>query len=68
MYACYTGHENVVTLLLEAGVSVNSINDKQATPLMLAASCGNDGIARCLLEVRFDWALFYYIHLLLQVL
>ena len=51
MYASYIGHENIVTLLLEARVSVNVKSSKGQTPLMLAASCGNEGVAYFLLQV-----------------
>lgn len=52
MYAAYIGHDNVVNLLLESGVSVNASTAKGLTPLMLAASCGNESIAFFLLQVR----------------
>ncbi|XP_067290637.1 ankyrin repeat and SAM domain-containing protein 3 [Pseudorasbora parva] len=50
MYAAYIGHDSIVNLLLEAGVSVNSTTSKGLTPLMLAASCGNESIAYFLLQ------------------
>ncbi|KAF7708056.1 ankyrin repeat and SAM domain-containing protein 3 isoform X2 [Silurus meridionalis] len=50
MYAAYIGHDNVVNLLLESGVSVNASTAKGLTPLMLAASCGNESIAYFLLQ------------------
>uniref|UniRef100_A0A8C1UT59 Uncharacterized protein n=1 Tax=Cyprinus carpio TaxID=7962 RepID=A0A8C1UT59_CYPCA len=53
MYAAYIGHDNIVNLLLETGVSVNTTTCKGLTPLMLAASCGNQSIACFLLQVRF---------------
>lgn len=52
MYAAYIGHDNIVNLLLETGVSVNVTTSKGLTPLMLAASCGNESIAYFLLQVR----------------
>jgi len=52
MYASYIGHELVVQQLLEAGVSVNSTNNKGETPLVLATSCGNDKTAELLIKVR----------------
>lgn len=52
MYAAYIGHDNIVNLLLEAGVDVNATTAKGLTPLMLAASCGNESIAYFLLQVR----------------
>ena len=52
MYAAYIGHDNIANLLLEAGVSVNATTGKGLTPLMLAASCGNESIAYFLLQVR----------------
>lgn len=52
MYAAYIGHDNIVNLLLEAGVNVNATTAKGLTPLMLAASCGNESIAYFLLQVR----------------
>ncbi len=45
MYAAYCGHDHVVDFLLDAGVSVESRNDRQRTVLMLAAMCGNDAVA-----------------------
>ncbi|XP_045208029.2 LOW QUALITY PROTEIN: ankyrin repeat and SAM domain-containing protein 3-like [Mercenaria mercenaria] len=48
MYACYIGHESIVSLLLEQGASVNLRNQKKETSLMLAASCGNDRVGRLL--------------------
>ena len=52
MYACYIGHVNVVNLLLQARVTVNITNKKQQTPLILAASCGNEEVAGALLKVH----------------
>lgn len=51
MYASYIGHDNIANLLLEAGVNVNASTAKGVTPLMLAASCGNESIAYFLLQV-----------------
>jgi len=51
MYATYIGHELVVQQLLEAGVSVNSTNNKGQSPLALATSCGNDKTAELLIKV-----------------
>ena len=51
MYAAYIGHDNIANLLLEAGVSVNATTAKGLSPLMLAASCGNESIAYFLLQV-----------------
>ncbi|WAR06507.1 ANKS3-like protein [Mya arenaria] len=48
MYACYIGHESIVSQLLDQGVSVNLRNGKKETALMLAASCGNDRVGRLL--------------------
>lgn len=44
MYACYIGHDSIVSLLLEQGACVNIRNQKKETSLMLAASCGNDRV------------------------
>lgn len=52
MYASYIGHDNIANLLLEAGVDVNATTAKGLTPLMLAASCGNESIAYFLLQVQ----------------
>ena len=49
MYACYI--DDIVKLLLDTGVSVNSHNDRGQTPLILAASCGNENECHLLLEV-----------------
>ena len=57
---CYVGHDNVVNLLLEAGVNVNLRNNKGQTALMLAASCGNESVGYFLLQV-------YYLSLQLRV-
>ena len=51
MYACYIGHESIVSLLLEEGACVNLRNQKKETSLMLAASCGNDRVGRLLCGV-----------------
>ncbi|KAL4229131.1 Ankyrin repeat and SAM domain-containing protein 3 [Mactra antiquata] len=48
MYACYIGHESIVSLLLENGCNVNLRNQKKETSLMLASSCGNDRVGRLL--------------------
>lgn len=56
MYASYVGHETVVTLLLDDGkVDVDVRTDKlSATALMLAASCGNEGVVYFLLQSGAD--------------
>lgn len=51
MYASYIGHDNIVHLLLEAGVNVNIPTPEGQTPLMLASSCGNESVAYFLLQV-----------------
>ena len=51
MYASYIGHDTVVNLLLDARCEVNAKNRKGQTPLMLAASCGNESVAYLLIEV-----------------
>ncbi|XP_047389585.1 ankyrin repeat and SAM domain-containing protein 3 isoform X2 [Sciurus carolinensis] len=51
MYASYIGHDTIVHLLLEAGVSVNVPTPEGQTPLMLASSCGNESIAYFLLQL-----------------
>ena len=51
MYACYIGHDNIVNLLLDAGVNVNVKNHKGQTPLMLASSCGNESVGYFLVQV-----------------
>lgn len=56
MYASYIGHDTIVHLLLEAGVSVNVPTPEGQTPLMLASSCGNESIAYFLLQVSCEWA------------
>ncbi|KAB1251913.1 Ankyrin repeat and SAM domain-containing protein 3 [Camelus dromedarius] len=53
MYASYIGHDTIVHLLLEAGVSVNVPTPEGQTPLMLASSCGNESIAYFLLQVSY---------------
>ncbi|XP_058705612.1 ankyrin repeat and SAM domain-containing protein 3 isoform X1 [Poecile atricapillus] len=50
MYASYIGHDNIVHLLLEAGVNVNIPTLEGQTPLMLASSCGNESVAYFLLQ------------------
>ena len=57
MYACYIGHDSIVNLLLEAGVSVNIRNLKGESPLMLAASCGNESVGFYLCQVSEHWFL-----------
>ncbi|KAM3916341.1 ankyrin repeat and SAM domain-containing protein 3 [Leptodactylus fuscus] len=54
MYACYIGHDAVVSLLLEAGVDVNCRAPSGQTPLMLAASCGNESVAYFLIQQEAD--------------
>lgn len=54
MFASYIGHDDIVNLLIDAGVDVNKVNNKQQTPLMLAASCGNESAAFFLLQVRYQ--------------
>jgi len=51
MYASYIGHDVVVQQLIEAGASVNSVNNKGQSPLTLATSCGNDKTAELLIKV-----------------
>lgn len=55
MYASYIGHDNIVHLLLEAGVNVNIPTPEGQTPLMLASSCGNESVAYFLLQVRMPY-------------
>uniref|UniRef100_A0A2K5SEN6 Ankyrin repeat and sterile alpha motif domain containing 3 n=2 Tax=Platyrrhini TaxID=9479 RepID=A0A2K5SEN6_CEBIM len=55
MYASYIGHDTIVHLLLEAGVSVNVPTPEGQTPLMLASSCGNESIAYFLLQGADIW-------------
>ena len=51
MYAAYVGHVNIVNLLLDNSVNVNSRTKKNgATPLMLASSCGNEPVVYFLLQ------------------
>lgn len=57
MYASYIGHDTIVHLLLEAGVSVNVPTPEGQTPLMLASSCGNESIAYFLLQVSLRCSL-----------
>ena len=52
MYAAYIGHDTIVSLLLDARVEVNMCNELGQTPLMLAASCGNESVTYLLLQVR----------------
>lgn len=61
MYAAYIGHDNIVNLLLETGVSVNVTTSKGLTPLMLVASCGNESIAYFLLQVRVFSNVFMFL-------
>jgi hypothetical protein len=50
-YAVFNGHEKVVSDLLARGANVNARAPNGATPLMMAAREGHDGIWRgCLLE------------------
>ena len=54
MYAAYIGHDNVVNMLIDAQVDVNLANDKGHTPLMLAASCGNESVCEFLKDVSLQ--------------
>jgi ankyrin repeat protein len=49
-YAVFNGHEKVVSDLMARGANVNARAPNGATPLMLAAREGRDGLARVLLE------------------
>ena len=53
MYASYIGHDTVVSLLIDAQCDVNTKNKRGQTPLMLAASCGNESVAFLLIQVWF---------------
>lgn len=48
MFACAGGHEEVVSILLEAGANVEDHNENGHTPLMEAASAGHVGVAKLL--------------------
>ena len=50
MYACASGHAEVVRSLLEAGANVEDHNENGHTPLMEAASAGHVEVAKILLE------------------
>ncbi|XP_058013584.1 ankyrin repeat and SAM domain-containing protein 3 isoform X2 [Ahaetulla prasina] len=50
MYASYIGYDAVVRMLLQAGANVNMSTPEGQTPLMLAASCGNECAASFLLQ------------------
>ena len=54
MYAAYIGHDNVVNMLIDAQADVNLANDKGHTPLMLAASCGNESVCEFLKDVSLQ--------------
>jgi Ca2+-binding EF-hand superfamily protein len=53
-YACYQGHENLVSLLLEAGASVNATNNHGFTPLFYAAQQEHLEIVEMLLDRGAD--------------
>ena len=46
MYACASGHPQVVRVLLDSGASVEEHNENGHTPLMEAASAGHVEVAR----------------------
>lgn len=50
MYACASGHEEVVRVLLKAGADVSLHNENGHTPLMESASAGHVGIAKLLVD------------------
>ena len=50
MYACASGHEEVVRVLLDAGADVELHNENGHSTLMEAASAGNVSIARQLVD------------------
>ena len=57
-FQSYCGHDDVVEFLLENSVSLAEKNDKGRTAVMLAAMCGNEGVAEVLLTRGgglFDW-------------
>lgn len=49
MYACASGHCDVVKILLEAGGNVEDHNENGHTPLMEAASAGHVNVAKVLI-------------------
>ncbi len=66
MYACYIGFEDIVSLLLETGVSINVKNHKGQMPLMLAAGCGNKNVAHFLIQVSVsNWG--YYCNIAISI-
>jgi Ankyrin repeats (many copies) len=50
MHACCSGNVQVVKLLLEAGVNMNTTDKLERTPLMYALWYGNLQVAKLLLE------------------
>lgn len=51
MYACASGHEPCVRVLLEAGANVEDHNENGHTPLMEAASAGHVSVAKVRVHV-----------------
>ena len=49
LFQSYCGHDDVVEFLLENSVSLAEKNDRGRTAVMLAAMCGNEGVAQVLL-------------------
>ena len=54
MFAVINLHTETVRVLLEHGADVNARADDGATPLMLAASCGDPEIVQALLDQGAD--------------
>ena len=57
-YACYEGHSNVVSLLLDARVNVNQTNDLGFTALFYAAQRGHIDICKMLIDAGADPSIY----------
>ena len=49
-WACHKGYGSVLTELVNAGATINSVTQNASTPLILAASCGHIEIVSFLLN------------------
>jgi len=59
MYACATGHEDIVKELLKSGARVEDNNENGHTPLMEAASAGHVNVSKVRFSNVFTLCIIY---------